>query len=126
VLDKDGVITKTNDAGSVRPTSRGWIFNIGEVDTIILTCAAEPPPGARRQSAILKGRPAVLEARSIFTAEYEVPLSEEERWFLMRVMLAERAKGVVISHADVSRRVGSLGVKQRYPHARRKREELES
>ena len=62
-----------------------------------------------------------------FTSEYHAPLTEEDRWFLMRVTQLKGAEGVVISHTDISERVGMGQVlEQQCAAAREKREELES
>jgi PAS domain S-box-containing protein len=130
VLDKDGVITKTNDAWIefIRHHADG-IFTIGEVGHNYLDlCRRTTAGGTSTDRAILKGLEAVLEGRDpIFTAEYQVPLPEEEQWFLMRVTPLKGAKGVVISHTDISGRVRiARALEQHILLLGEKREELES
>ena len=49
----------------------------------------------------------MLEGRHpIFSIEYHVQLTEEDHWFLMRVTPLKGRRGVVISHTDISERVG--------------------
>lgn len=130
VLDKDGVITKTNDAWIefVRHHADG-IFTIGEVGQNYLDlCRRTTAGGTSTDQAILKGLEAVLGGHEpIFTAEYQVPLPEEEHWFLMRVTPLKGAKGVVISHTDISGRVRiARALEQHILLLGEKREELES
>lgn len=108
VLDADGVILKTNDAWMefVRQHVDG-VFTIGEVGHNYLDlCRRTTAGGTSTGQAILTGIEAVLTGdQPSFSAEYRVPLPEEERWFLMRVTPLKGAKGVVISHTDISERV---------------------
>ncbi len=77
---------------------------------------------------ILKGVELVLTGgQPSFSSEYHAPLTEEDRWFLMRVTQLKGAKGVVISHTDISERVGMGQVlEQSVLLLGKKREELES
>ena len=108
VLNKDGVILKTNDAWKefARQQADG-LFIIGEPGKNYLDlCRRTIAGGTSTGQAILKGIEAVLTGdQPSFSAEYRAALQEEERWFLMRVTPLKGAKGVVISHTDISERV---------------------
>ncbi|OAI46520.1 hypothetical protein AYO43_06105 [Nitrospira sp. SCGC AG-212-E16] len=129
VLDKDGVILKTNDAWIefVEEPADG-VFTIGEVGHNYLDlCRRATAGGTATGQAILKGLESVLEGSSpIFSVDYHAPLPEEERWFLMRVTPLKGAKGVVIAHTDISAQVRvALELKQHVLLLGEKREELE-
>ena len=130
VLDKDGVILKTNDVWTefVRQHADG-VFIIGEVgDNYLDHCRHIATADTSGGQTILKGIEAVLtEGQPSFSGEYHAPLMEEDRWFLMRVTQLKGAEGVVISHTDISERVGMGQVlEQSVLLLGRKREELES
>jgi PAS domain S-box-containing protein len=130
VLDKDGVILKTNDAWCefVRQYSDG-VFTIGDVGHNYLDLCRRNMAGATSTGhAILMGLEAVLKGRDpIFSAEYYAQLPEEDRWFLMRVTPLKGEPGVVISHTDISERVRmALSLEQHILLLGDKREELES
>src|SRR2546425_2869379 len=130
VLDKDGVILKTNDVWTefVRQHADG-VFIIGEVgDNYLDHCRHIATADTSGGQTILKGIEAVLtEDQPSFSGEYHAPLMEEDRWFLMRVTQLKGAEGVVISHTDISERVGMGQVlEQSVLLLGRKREELES
>ncbi len=129
VLDKDGVILKTNDAWIefVEEPADG-VFTIGEVGHNYLDlCRRATVGGTSTGQAILKGLESVLEGSNpIFSVDYHAPLPEEERWFLMRVTPLKGAKGVVIAHTDISEQVRvALELKQHVLLLGEKREELE-
>ncbi len=88
VLDRDGVILKTNDAWNefVREHVDS-VFTIGEVGQNYLDLCRRTAAGSTSTGqAILKGLEAVLTGDDpSFSAEYREQLPEEERWFLMRV-----------------------------------------
>ena len=130
VLDKDGVILKTNDVWTefVRQHADG-VFIIGEVgDNYLDHCRHIATADTSGGQTILKGIEAVLTGdQSSFSGEYHAPLMEEDRWFLMRVTQLKGAEGVVISHTDISERVGMGQVlEQSVLLLGKKREELES
>ena len=130
VLDKDGVILKTNDVWTefVRQHADG-VFTIGEVgDNYLARCRHITAAGTSVGQAILKGVEAVLTGdQPSFSGEYHAPLPEEDRWFLMRVTQLKGAKGIVISHTDISERVRMGRVlEQSVLLLGKKREELES
>ena len=130
VLDKGGGILKTNDAWMefVKHQADG-VFTIGEVGQNYLDLCRRTTAGATSTGhAILMGLEAVLEGRDpIFSAEYYAQLPDEERWFLMRVTPLKGAKGVVISHTNISERVRmARSLEQHILLLGDKREELES
>jgi len=130
VLDKDGVILKANDVWTefVRQYA-GSVFIIGEVgDSYLDHCRHIIAAGTSVGQTILKGVELVLTGgQPSFSSEYHAPLTEEDRWFLMRVTQLKGAKGVVISHTDISERVGMGQVlEQSVLLLGKKREELES
>jgi PAS domain S-box-containing protein len=131
VLDRDGVILKTNDAWSEFVQQHvDRVFTLGEVgqnylDLCRRTAAAGTTSGGQ---AILKGLEAVLAGYDpSFSAEYRKQLPEGERWFMMRVTPLKGAKGVVISHTDISGRVRmERTLEQHVLLLGEKREQLES
>ena len=129
VLDKAGMILKTNDAWIefIKEPVEG-VFTIGEIGHNYLDLCRQTSVGSTSTGqAILKGVEAVLEGRDpIFSAEYHAQLPEEERWFLMRVTPFKGAKGVVIAHTDISAQVQiALELKHHVLLLDEKREELE-
>ena len=131
VLDKDGVILKTNDAWRSSSDST-WIgcSPLERSGRIILTCCRRTATAGNTSAgqAILKGLEAVLAGyHPSFSAEYRKQLPEEERWFMMRVTPLKGAKGVVISHTDISGRVRmERTLEQHVLLLGEKREQLES
>ncbi len=108
VLDRDGVILKTNDAWSEFVRQHvDRVFTLGEVGQNYLDLCRRTAAGTTSiGQAVLKGLEAVLAGHDpSFSAEYHKQLPEEERWFLMRVTPLKGAEGVVISHTDISERV---------------------
>jgi PAS domain S-box-containing protein len=130
VLDKEGVITKTNEAWMefVRQYPNG-VLTIGEVGKNYLDlCRRRTNGGTSTHQTILKGIEAVLHGLDpIFTAEYSAPLPEGVRWFLLRVTPLKGAQGAVISHTDISGRVRiAHALEEHVLLLGEKREELES
>jgi PAS domain S-box-containing protein len=130
VLDKDGVITKTNEAWTEflrhYPNSA---FTLGVVGQNYLDlCRRNISGGKSTNEAILKGIETVLQGRDpVFSAEYCASLPEEECWFQLRVTPLKGAKGVVISHTDISARVRiARALEEHVLLLGKKREELES
>ena len=106
VLDKEGVIVTTNDAWKEFARQRvEGAFITGEVsDHYLDRCCHITTGGAVTGQAVLKGVEDVLGGRELsFIYEYACQLPTEERWFLMRVTQLKDAKGVVISHTDISK-----------------------
>jgi len=132
VLDKEGVILKTNNAWSefVRQHVEDKVFTLGEVGQNYLDLCRRTTAGGTTATgqAILKGIETVLTRdQPSFSVEYCVALPEEEQWFLMRVAPLKEREGVVISHTDISERVRMA--KSLEDHVRllgEKRKELES
>ena len=130
VLDREGVILKTNDAWKelVQRQADG-IFAIGEVgDNYLDLCRHTTVGGISTGQAILKGIEQVLMGSELsFIHEYGCHLPEEDYWFLIRVTPLKDAKGVVISHTDTSRRVRmGLALEQKTVLLAEKQKELES
>lgn len=130
VLNKAGVILKTNDAWRefVRQQAEG-VFTIGKAgDNYLDLCRHTTAGGTSTGRAILNAVEAVLAGdQPSFSAEYRAALPEEERWFLMRVTPLKGAQGVVISHTDISERVRmARSLEDHVLLLRKKGEELES
>lgn len=130
VLNKAGVILKTNDAWRefVRQQAEG-VFTIGKAgDNYLDLCRHTTAGGTSTGRAILNAVEAVLAGdQPSFSAEYRAALPEEERWFLMRVTPLKGAQGVVISHTDISERVRmARSLEDHVLLLRKKREQLES
>jgi PAS domain S-box-containing protein len=129
VLDKEGVIVTTNDAWKEFARKHADdTFIFGEVGDNYFDYCRRTVAGTVTGQAILKGIEDVLvgsELSCVF--EYACQLPTEERWFLMRVTPLKAAKGVVISHADISRRVRmGLALEQHAALLGEKQKELES
>ena len=129
VLDKEGVIVTTNDAWkefAKRHVDSAFIF--GEVGDNYFDYCRRTVAGTVTGQAILRGIEEVLMGRELSCVfEYACQLPTEERWFLMRVTSLKDAKGVVISHADVSMRVRmGLALEQHAALLGEKQKELES
>lgn len=108
VLDRGGVILKTNDAWTelVRQRVEG-VFTLGAVgDNYLALCRQAIAGGASAGRGILNGVASVLAGHHVgFSTEYNVSLPEEEGWYMVRVTPLKGAQGVVISHMDISERV---------------------
>jgi PAS domain S-box-containing protein len=130
VLDKEGVIVTTNDAWKefgCLSLSRGVpIIDVGQ--NYLDVCRRASTAGDSTAQAILVGIEVVLGgSQPSFSTEYACHSPEEERWFLMRVTPLKDARGVVISHTDISRRVQmGLTLEQQTVLLGEKQKELES
>jgi PAS domain S-box-containing protein len=131
VLDKEGVIVTTNDPWrefTKRQVDCAFIF--GEVSDNYLDCCRRTTAGSLLEGqAILKGVEDVLMgSERSFIYEYACHvLEEEDCWFLMRVTPLKDAKGVVMSHTDISRRVRmGLALEKQTVLLGEKQKELES
>ncbi len=130
VLDKEGVIVTTNDAWKefARQHVEG-AFISGEVsDHYLDRCRHTTIGGAVTGQVVLKGVEEVLMGRErSFIYEYACQLPTEECWFQMRVTPLKDAKGVVISHTDITTRVRmGLALEQHAVLLVEKQKELES
>ena len=108
VLDREGVILKTNDTWE--EFARRYVddaFTLGDVgDNYLDRCRHTIADDASTRQAILKGIEAVLTGdQPSFSAEYQTVMPEVPRWFLMRVTQLKESKGAVISQTDISERV---------------------
>jgi signal transduction histidine kinase len=130
VLDKEGVIVTTNDAWKefgCQNLSHGIpIIDVGQ--NYLDVCRRASSAGDSTAQAILGGIEIVLRgSQPSYSTEYACHSPEEERWFLMRVTPLKDAKGVVISHTDISRRVRmGLTLEQQTVLLGEKQKELES
>jgi PAS domain S-box-containing protein len=130
VLDKEGVIVTTNAPWkefTKRHVDHAFIF--GEVSGNYLDhCRHTTVGDTVTAQAILKGIEDVLTGRELSVIyEYACQVLAEECWFLMRVTPLKDAKGVVISHTDISRRVRmGLALEQQTVLLSEKQKELES
>ncbi|MDP1768892.1 MAG: PAS domain S-box protein [Nitrospirota bacterium] len=130
VLDRDGVILKTNDAWQA---FAGWASNCPLIGADIgqhygEVCRLALADAAAEQEHILGGIQAVLTgSRPGFSTEYACHVLEDERWFQLRVTPLKASKGAVVSHTDISPRV-SMGValEQQLLLLNHKQAELES
>jgi len=130
VLDKNGVLLKTNDAwkefagrelNRVVPQS-----DIGQ--NYLEACRRASAGGDSTAQMMLGGIEGVLGgSQPGFSAEYACHLPEAERWFLMRVAPLKASQGVVVSYTDISERVRMMRVvEHQVLLLSDKREELES
>lgn len=108
VLDKEGVIVTTNDAwkefGYLNLSHGVPIIDVGQ--NYLDVCRRASTAGDSTAQGILGGIEVVLGgSQPSFSTEYACHSPEEERWFLMRVTPLKDAKGVVISHTEISRLV---------------------
>jgi len=108
VLDKDGVILKTNDAWKEFAifNSDRTVTGVDVGQNYLDVCRRAIAGGESSAQVIVDGVAAVLGgSQPSFSAEYACHSPEEERWFMMRVTPLKEAQGVVISHTDISGRV---------------------
>ena len=131
VLNKEGMILKTNDAWKVLAREQvDSVFTIGEIGQNYFDLCRRTAAGSTSTGhAILQGLEAVLKGDDpIFSAEYYAQMpGEGDRWFLMRVTPLKGGKGVVILHTDISERV-RMGqeLEEHIVLLGKQREELES
>ncbi len=129
VLDREGVILKTNDAW--REFAQRHVddaFTFGDIgDNYLDRCGRSNAGDTSTRHTILKGIEAVLRGdQPSFSAEYQTLLPDVPRWFLMRVTPLKESQSVVISHTDISERVRMAGLLEQHIFLlREKREELE-
>ena len=130
VLNKEGVILKTNDAWKefARHNSDLTIAGVDVGQNYLEVCRRAIAGGDSAAQVTLEGIEAVLAGRRpSFTREYDCHSPEEERWFLMRVTPLKGAQGVVISHTDISERVRmARELEEHVLMLGKQREELES
>lgn len=108
VLDKDGVILKTNDAWKEfsRNNSDRTVAGVDVGQNYLDICRRAIVGGESATQVVLDGIESVLAGNQpIFSTEYPCHSPEEERWFQMRVKPLKGARGVVISHTDISEQV---------------------
>ena len=130
VLNKRGIILKTNDAWKrfARGNSDNAAIGVDVGRNYLEVCRQAIADGQPTVRTTLGGIEAVLEGReSSFTQEYPCHSPEEQRWFQMRVTPLKGAEGVVIAHTDISERVRmGLALEQHVRLLDEKRAELES
>jgi len=130
VLDKDGVIVKTNDAWKefARCNSNPAVAGDDVGQNYLDVCRRAIAGGQSTAQVIVEGVEAVLGGRQpSFSAEYPCHSPEEERWFLMRVTQLKESQGGVISHTDISAQIQmARSLEQHILLLGEKREELES
>jgi PAS domain S-box-containing protein len=130
VLDKQGVIVRTNDAwknfASLNSDRRVTGVDVGQnyLDVCRRAVAGRESP----TQLIVDGVAAVLGgSQPYFSTEYACHSPEEERWFMMRVTPLKEAQGAVVSHTDISERVRmAQSLEQHILMLGKKRGELES
>jgi len=107
VLDKRGIIRKTNDAWKrfIKEISNP-VSTIGEVgDNYFEVWRQAIASGDARVQSILRGIEDVLEGREqTFNTEYPCHAPHEARWFLLRVMPLKDGSGVVLAHLNITQR----------------------
>lgn len=129
VLDKDGVILKTNDAWKEfsRNNSDRTVAGVDVGQNYLDICRRAIVGGESATQVVLDGIESVLAgSQPSFSTEYPCHSPEEERWFQMRVKPLKGARGVVISHTDISEQVRlARNLEQHVLLLDEKREELE-
>ena len=129
VLDKEGVILKTNDAWKefARSNADRVIPGADVGQNYLDVCRGASAGEQLAAQVIVEGVNAVLgDSQPSFSAEYACHSQEVERWFVMRVTRLKESKGVVISHTDISERVRlARSLEQHILLLGEKREELE-
>jgi len=130
VLNKSGIIIKTNDAWKkfARGNSDNAAIAVDVGKNYLEVCRQAIAAGQPTVGTTLDGIEAVMEGReSSFIQEYPCHSPEEQRWFQMRVTPLKGAEGVVIAHTDISERVRmGLALEQHVRLVDEKRAELES
>ncbi|MGH7181584.1 MAG: PAS domain-containing protein [Nitrospiraceae bacterium] len=130
VLDKDGVVLRTNDAWravACRNSNR-FISPIDVGQNYLDLCLRAIADGDSTAQAVFEGIDIVLRgSQPTYGLEYLSRSSEEERWFLLRVTPLKESEGVVVSHTDISERVRmQRDIEGQACLLREKQEELES
>jgi PAS domain S-box-containing protein len=108
VLDKEGVIVRTNDAWKdfARSSLDRTVAGVDVGQNYLNVCRRAIAGGESTAQIALGGVEAVLAGNEpSFSREYACHSPEEKRWFLMLVTPLKGTQGVVISHTDISRRV---------------------
>ncbi|RPH79832.1 MAG: PAS domain S-box protein [Nitrospiraceae bacterium] len=130
VLDREGMIVSTNDAWKefARCNSNRAVSSIEVGQNYLDVCRQAIAGGQSTVQITLEGIEAVLAgSEPSFTQEYACHSPDEQRWFLMRVRPLKEAKGVVISHTDISQRVQMGQALEQHVHLLDdKQKELES
>jgi PAS domain S-box-containing protein len=130
VLDKNGVILKTNDAWDAfaRRNSNRGVSSIGVGENYLGVCRQAIAGGPSTAKSTLDGIEAVLAGNEPnFTQEYACHSPHEKRWFLMRVTPLKDAKGVVIAHTDISVQIqAGLALEEHVLLLNEKQKELEA
>lgn len=107
VLDKSGIILRTNDAWkrftSENSDSGSAIGDVG--DNYLDVCRRAIARGDSTADSILHGIQAVLEgSEPIFSAEYPCYSPQVARWFLLRATPLKDGSGVVLAHLNITQR----------------------
>ena len=130
VLDKEGVILRTNDAWKefARSSLDRTVAGVDVGQNYLDVCRRAIAGGESIAQIALGGIEAVLAgSEPSFSREYACHSPEEKRWFLMLVTPLKGAQGVVISHTDISRRVRiELELEKHLVKLSEKQKELES
>jgi PAS domain S-box-containing protein len=130
VLDKQGVIVRTNDAWKnfSRCNSDCTVTGVDVGQNYLDVCRRAMAGGESPAQVIVDGVAAVLGgSQPGFSTEYACHSPEEERWFMMRVTPLKEAQGAVVSHTDISERVRmAQSLEQHILMLGKKRGELES
>jgi len=107
VLDKSGIILRTNDAwkrfASENSDSGPAIGDVG--DNYLDVCRRAIARGDSTADSILHGIRAVLEgSEPTFSAEYPCHSPTEARWFLLRATPLKDGSGAVLAHLNITQR----------------------
>lgn len=107
VLDKNGVIVRTNDAWKrFAEDNSDCASSVGEVgDNYLDVCRRAIVNGDATAESILRGIQDVLEGKQpAFSAEYPCHSPDEARWFLLRATPLKDGNGVVLAHLNITPR----------------------
>jgi|GEM_PF-2927769 len=108
VVDKDGLIVKTNDAWKAfaRTNLNPAVAGIDVGQNYLIACRRAGESGESAAMVILEGVEAVLGGREpSFSTEYPSHSSEEQCWLVIRVTPLKESEGVVISRTDITERI---------------------
>jgi PAS domain S-box-containing protein len=129
VLDRQGVILRTNDAWEefARCSLDRTMAGVDVGKNYLDVCRRAIADGESTVQMTLRGIEAVLAgSEPSFSREYACHSPEEERWFLMLVTPLKGAQGAVISHMDISKRIQiELELEQHVLMLGKKQKELE-